>query len=104
MTQRALKKVTTYIIRNSEWVIVYADHFNGDTKNKFHYAGIRREWITDGKINRELNGLQMMVGETAQEVIDRITDSEEINYIIETTGMDTTEACLAYFKKKMNIA
>lgn len=104
MTQRALRQVTTYIIRNHEYVIVYADHFNNDTQNRFHYAAIRREWITDGRINRELNGIQMMVGETVQEVIGRITDSEEIDYIIETTGMDATEACLAYFKKKMGIA
>ena len=104
MANRDLVKVTSYIIHNHEWVIVRSDAgFMNDPEDR-HYAGIRREWITDGKLNRELNGLDMKVSHTVQEVIDRITDCEELDYIIETTGMDATEACMAYFKKKMGIA
>ena len=99
-----LVKVTSYIIYNHEWVIVRCEAgFKNDTENR-HYAGIRREWITDGKLNRELNGLDMKVSHTAQEVIERITDCEELDHLIETTGMDATEACLVMLKKKMGIA
>lgn len=104
MAQHTLEQVTTYIIRNNEWVIVYsADGFKNDREDR-HYAGIRREWITDGKLNRELNGLDMMVSHTINEVIDRITDREELRYLIEEEGMDDMEACLTYFKRKNNIA
>lgn len=104
MKNTALERVTTYIIHNHEWVIVYCEAgFKNDTEDR-HYAGIRREWITDGKLNRELNGIQMCVSHTVKEVIDRITDCEELDYLIETTGMDATEACLVMFKKKMGIA
>ncbi len=103
-TERALVKVTTYIIYDHEWVIVRSETgFQNDTENR-HYAGIRREWITDGRINRELNGIQMCVSNTVEEVINHITDIEELDYLIETTGMDATEACLVMFKKKMGIA
>ena len=103
MKNTDLVKVTSYIIHDHEWVIVRCEAgFKNDPMDR-HYAGIRREWITDGKINRELNGIQMCVSYSVEEVIGRITDAEEIDYIIETTGMDNTEACLEYFKRKMNL-
>lgn len=105
MTQdRALKVVTHLYVRGTEYLIVTADHFNGDTLNKFKYAGIKREYVTDGKINRQLNGLQMFVSETVAECIDRIKDSEELSYLIDVEGLDTMEACLALFNKKQSLA
>lgn len=105
MTQdRALKVVTHLYVMGNEYLIVTADHFNGDTQNKFKYAGIKREYITDGKIDRQLNGLQMFVSETVAECIDRIKDSEELSYLIDVEGLDTMEACLALFKKKQSLA
>lgn len=102
-TNNTLTVVTTLIVRGNEYYIVTKDHFNGDIHNKFKYAGIKKEYITDGKLNRELNGLQMYVSETLAEVVDRITDSEEISYLIDTEGLDATEACFTYFKKKHNL-
>ena len=105
MTQdRALKVVTHLYVRGTEYLIVTADHFNGDTLNKFKYAGIKREYVTDGKINRQLNGLQMFVSETVAECIDRIKDSEEIAYLTREKGIDAGEAVRVYFKKKYNLA
>ena len=94
-------KVTTFIIFNNEWVII-TGKFKGDTENKFKYAGIRREWITDNKINRELNGGQMCLGATVNEVIERITDLENVDYLVKTEGLDTFEAVIRYFSEKNN--
>ena len=103
MTQE-LTKVTTFIIRNHEWVIIHASEaFEGDTQDR-HYMGVRREWITEGKLNRKLNGIQSNLSNTVAEVIDRITDLEEIDYLAETTGMAREEAVIVYFKKKWNLA
>lgn len=103
-TTRALEVITHFYIRGKEYLIVTTDHFNGDTKNKFKYAGIKREYITDGRINRQLNGLQMYVSETVEEVIDRITDTEEIEYLTKSEGLDAGEAVRRYFMKKYNLA
>ena len=99
-----LKVVTTFIIRGHEWLIVHnSETFEGDTEDR-HYTGIKREWITDHKLNRKLNGVEAKLSKTVAEVIDRITDAEEIDYLIESEGLDTTEACLVYFRKKYNLA
>lgn len=101
MKNTTLEQITTYIIHNNEWIIVYCEAgFENDTEDR-HYAGIRREWITDGKLNREVNGLQILVSKTIEEVIGRITDVEEVDYLVEQ-GMDRMEACIAYFNKKYN--
>ena len=92
--------VTTFIIRNHEWAIVYNEKaFEGDTQDR-HYTGIRREWITDKKLNRKLNGIEANLSNTIEEVIERITDIEEIDYMVDTIGMDRMEATIAYFTKK----
>jgi hypothetical protein len=102
MTQE-LTKVTTFIIRNHEWVIIHASEaFEGDSQDR-HYMGVRREWITDGRLNRQLNGIQSNLSKTVAEVIDHITDLEEVDYLAETTDMTREEACMAYFKKKWNL-
>lgn len=99
-----LVKVTTFIIHNHEWVIIRCEAgFENDPEDR-HYAGLRREWITDGKLNREVNGIQMKVSYTINEVIEKITDEEEVDYLEETTKMTREEACIAYFKKKFGIA
>lgn len=103
-TNNTLTVVTTLIVRGHEYYIVTKDHFNGDINNKFKYAGIKKEYITDGKLNRELNGLQMYVSETVAEVVDRITDSEEIAYLTREEGLDAGEAVRVYFMKKYNLA
>ena len=95
-------KVTTFIIFNNEWVIV-SGKFKNDIENKYHFAGIRREWITDGKINRTLNGGQMCLGATVNEVIEKITDVENVEHIIETEGLSRLDATMKYFKAKYNI-
>lgn len=96
-------KVTTFIIFNNEWVII-TGKFKNDTENKFKYAGIRREWITDNKINRELNGGQMCLGATVNDVIEKITDVETVDHIIETEGLDRFEAVMRYFSEKYSKA
>lgn len=100
MTQATdMVKVTSYIIYGKEWEIVHCEAgFKNDTEGR-HYAGIRREWITDGKLNRELNGIQMCVSHSVQEVIDRITQAETLDHYI-SEGMTIEEACMAYFMKK----
>lgn len=99
-----LTVITTFIIRNHEWAIIHASEtFEGDTQDR-HYMGVRREWITDGKLNRELNGITSHLNKTVAEVIDSIKDLEEVDYLEETTGMTREEACMAYFKKKFNLA
>ena len=102
-TTRTLNVITTFNIRGNEYFIVTAEHFNGDTANKFKYAGIKKEYVTDGKTNRQLNGLQMYVSETIAEVIDRITDTEEVNYLVKTEGLDAVEATRKYFMQKYNL-
>ena len=105
MTQaNVLTKVTTFYIRGHEWLIIHnSEAFEGDTQDR-HYTGIRREWVTDGKLNRKLNGIQSNLSKTVAEVIDRITDLEECNYLVESQGLTHEEAVMTYFKKKYNLA
>lgn len=95
--------VTHYFINDNEYVII-TGKFEGDTENKFRYAGIRREWITDNKINRKLNGAQMFLGETVKETISRITDSENVERLMQTEGLDLMAATIKYFTEKIKRA
>ena len=100
-TTHAYTVVTHFYINNREYVIVKGA-FKGDTENKYKYAGLKREWITDGKINRELNGAQMAICETVKEVIESITFRETIENIAETEGISLMDAIIKYFKEKAN--
>lgn len=95
--------VTHYFINDNEYVII-TGKFEGDTEGKYKYAGLKREWITDGKINRELNGAQMFIGETVKDTIDSITYRETIENIAETEGLSLMDATLKYFTEKIKRA
>lgn len=100
-TTHAYTVVTHFYINNKEYVIVKGA-FEGDTEGKYNYAGLKREWITDGKINRELNGAQMFIGETVKDTIDSITFRETIEHIAEAEGLSLMDATIKYFKEKAN--
>ena len=46
------------------------------------------------------NGGQMCLGATVNEVIEKITDVETVDHIIETEGLDRFEAVMRYFSEK----
>lgn len=95
-----LTVVTTFIIRGHEWLIVHnSEAFEGDKEDR-HYTGIKREWVTDSKLNRKLNGIESNLSKTIEEVIERITDKEEVAYLMESEGLDSMEACTRYFTTK----
>ena len=101
-TANALTQVTKFIIHGNEWIIVKGN-FDGDTEHKYPYGAIRREWITGTETNRKLTGAQMCVSATIPEVIEKVTDFEEVNYLVDVKGLDHNTAVASYFSKKFGI-
>lgn len=92
MANNTFKKITSYIIYGHEYVIFYnAEGWENDL-NDNHYCAFKREWITDGRLNRTVNGLDMMISQSVDEVINHINNRETLNHIMETENIDIFEA------------
>lgn len=92
MANNTFKKITSYIIYGHEYVIFYnAEGWENDL-NDNHYCAFKREWITDGRLNRTVNGMDMMISQSVEEVITHINNRETLNHIMETENVDILEA------------
>ena len=80
--------IKEFITRNRKFTIVL-------NEQKF-YCAIEDKYITDGKINQELNGLQMYCDKDLNACLDHVRDAVEMDYLI-SQGMDKAEAFCKVF-------
>ena len=92
MANNTFKKITSYIIYGHEYVIFYTKEGWENDPNDNHYCAFKREWITDGKLNRTVNGMDMMISQSVEEVINHINNRETLKHIMETENVDIMEA------------
>lgn len=97
------KKVTTYIIYGHEYQIFYnRQGWENDPYDR-HYCAFKSEWIDkNGCLNRTVNGLDMMISDSVQEVITHINNREELAHIQETEGVDIMEAIMIQARRMQN--
>lgn len=81
--------VQDFSIRGKHFVLV---------KHQNVYCAIEDKYITDGKINKRLNGLEMHVGKTLEECINYTTDYAEVEYLVEQ-GYSRAEAFCKYWDR-----
>lgn len=86
-----IKKITTLITSEGEYLICKLTE--GCDKG---YIGLNVEWVTDGKLNRELNGVQMHLNDTIEKVIDEIKMSDEIKRLMRENNIEIMEAIKIY--------
>lgn len=79
--------VKDFSIRGKHFVIV---------KHQDLYCAIEDKYITDGKVNKCLNGLEMHAGKTLEDCINFTTDYAEIEYLI-GQGHTRAEAVAIYW-------
>lgn len=87
--------VTTFVYKNTKHYIVSFHDMYGNKK----YGAINYEWVTNGKLNREINGFNMMMDSSAKNVmeqIQRVTDMREL--------IDSGYSEMDALKKVFNIA
>lgn len=100
-----LTKVTTFYGRGREFYILYDPEGRNICGEQKHYWGIESNLFgEDGHLTREINGCDGHLSATVADCVESVRQTIEIDYLIETTGMDAREACIAYVKKKMGIA
>ena len=81
--------VREYKYRGRSFTIIKKDGF---------YLAIEDKYITDGKMNTSLNGLQMRASEKLEQCIDAVNKSCDIEYY-KSQGMSKAEA----FAKAFNL-
>lgn len=79
--------IKDFSIRGKHFVIV---------KHQDMYCAIEDKYITDGKINKCLNGAEMHAGQTLEDCIHFTTDYAEIEYLREQ-GHTRAEAIAIYW-------
>ena len=79
--------IKDFSIRGKHFVIV---------KHQDMYCAIEDKYITDGKINKQLNGIEMHAGNTLEDCIHFATDYAEVEYLIEQ-GHTRAEAIAIYW-------
>lgn len=82
--------IKNVVMRNRHFVI--AKNEDG------YYLAIEDKYITDGKTNQVLNGIQMHANKTLNGCLQSIQDEVEIEYLMKTTGMELMDAMKVYFK------
>ncbi|MBO7696087.1 MAG: hypothetical protein J6T10_25925 [Methanobrevibacter sp.] len=85
-----MKKITTLITQLSEYAIVYLKDYK-------RYGAIDTKYITDGKLNTQLNGLQMHLRETLDDVIEEVKQADDIKVIMKTQNVDSIAAMKIYY-------
>lgn len=86
--------VKEYKYRGRSFTIIKKDGF---------YLAIEDKYITDGKMNTSLNGLQMKASEKLGQCIDAVKKSCDIEYY-ETQGMSKAEAFAKAFDLPIEMA
>lgn len=61
-----------------------------------YYCAIEDKYITDGKINQELNGLQMYCDRDLNACLDHVRDAVEMDYLM-SQGVSKAEAFCTVF-------
>lgn len=64
-----MRKITTYKQMGRSFEIV---------RNDGRYLAIEDKYITDGRLNTKLNGLQMCAADTLKECLRRVSDKVEL--------------------------
>ena len=101
MKNETFEKVTTYIENNSEYTIIYYAEGWNIGEDILHYAGINNKYINEeGKLTKQLNGLEMNISRSVKECISSIHYKEGINYIMENEGVDVLEACKRFLARE----
>ncbi len=89
-------RLSTFIGYNKKYEIV---KFFDSITNDIIYGAINHDYITDGKLNRQLNGLQMRINKTLQDVIDALKFDSEISEIRDKENVDINTAFNIYFDR-----
>lgn len=85
--------MTATIIKN---YIVRGRHFTIVKNAEGFYLAIEDKYITDGKINTTLNGVQMNASKDLNQCLDLVKSEVEIDYLVEQ-GHSKSEAFAIYF-------
>lgn len=88
-----VKKVSTLVVRNKKFHVISFEQ-NGEKL----FGAIDFDYVTNGKINRELNGVQMHVSKDLAQCIEYARTSVEFDYFI-AQGYDKAQA----FEKVFNV-
>ena len=82
------------VIKN---VVMRNRHFTVVKNEEGFYLSIEDKYITDGKINQTLNGIQMHASKSLDKCLQGVQDEVEVQYLI-SLGMDLMDAMKSYFK------
>lgn len=88
--------VTKYIIRNKKFYIV---RFTNDDGNKL-YGAIDFDYVENGKLTRQLNGVQMHVSTDLNQCIEYTRTSVEFDYWV-AQGYTNAQAFEKVFDTKL---
>ena len=80
--------VREFIVRDRKFTIVKKDGF---------FCAIEDKYITDGKLNTALNGLQMNASKDLNMCLNTTKSCVEIDHLVQQ-GMSRREAVMAYFE------
>lgn len=83
----------TNVIRNLE---VRGRHFTIAKNDEGFYMAIEDKYITDGKMNTTLNGLQMHASKDLNDCLKGVNDEVEVEYLI-STGKTKAQAMAIHF-------
>ena len=81
------------LVRN---LVTRGRHFTIVKNQDGWYLAIEDKYITDGKINKTLTGIEMCASHTLKECLSRLNDKVEIAYLI-SQGYDKAEAFAMHF-------
>ena len=84
----AVVVVKEFIVRDRKFTIVKQDDF---------FLAIEDKYITDGKVNTQLNGLQMHASKDLNDCLNTTKDCVEVDYLIQQ-GMSRDEALMTYWR------
>lgn len=77
-----MKHITTFMARNKKFEVVQ------DEKG---FWAIEDKYITNGKLNRQINGIQGHLRETLEDCLETARISAEVDYLI-SNGVNAKEA------------
>lgn len=80
--------VREFIVRNRKFTIVKKDGF---------FCAIEDKYITDGKLNTALNGLQMHASKDLNICLNTVKACVEVDHLVQQ-GMSRQEAVMSYFE------
>ena len=92
-------RISTFIGYNKKYEIV---KFHNNVDGKLVYGAINHEYLTNGKLNRTLNGLQMKIHNTLSDLIETLQFSTELDEIRDKNKCDLMTAFNIYEEKHAN--